>query len=70
LETGVWGCYIGDINQDGNVDNSDYSNWEVDANEFAFGNFATDLNGDGNVDNSDFSIWENNSNNFIFVITP
>lgn len=70
LEPGVWGCYTGDINQDGNVDNSDYSNWEVDANEFAFGNYVTDLNGDGNVDNSDFSIWENNSNNFIFVITP
>ncbi|MBL7885727.1 MAG: fibronectin type III domain-containing protein [Flavobacterium sp.] len=70
LESGAWGCYTGDMNQDGNVDNSDYSNWEVDANEFAFGNFATDLNGDGNVDNSDFSIWENNSNNFIFVITP
>jgi chitodextrinase len=70
VRPGVWAFYSGDINQDGNIDNTDYSNWEVDANNFESGSFVTDLNGDGNVDNSDFSIWENNANNFIFVITP
>lgn len=70
LETGVWGFYTGDVNQDGSIDNTDYSGWELDANAFAFGNYVTDLNGDGSVDNSDYSIWENNSNNFIFTITP
>lgn len=70
LSNGVFGIYSGDINNDGNVDNSDYSNWEIDANNFAFGIYPTDLNGDGNVDNSDFSIWETNSNNFIYSVTP
>jgi hypothetical protein len=70
IETGVWAIYTGDMNQDGNIDNVDYSNWELNANDFASGNYVTDLNGDGNVDNVDYSIWENNANNFIFVITP
>ncbi len=70
LQIGVFGLYSGDINQDENVDNSDYSIWESDANDFSFGFFATDLNGDGNVDNTDFSIWEANSNNYIFSIHP
>lgn len=70
VEPGVWAIYSGDINQDGSVDNSDYSLWEIDANNFAFGNYNSDLNGDGNVDNSDYSIWEGNSNQFVFTITP
>lgn len=70
LETGIFGLYSGDINQDENVDNSDYPIWEYDANSFAFGDYASDLNGDGNVDNTDYSIWEGNSNNFIYAIHP
>jgi hypothetical protein len=70
LSNGVFGLYSADLNNDGNVDNSDYSAWEIDANNFAFGIYATDLNGDGNVDNSDFSIWETNNNNFIYSVTP
>ncbi len=70
VESGVWAIFSGDLNQDGNIDNSDYSLWEFDANNFAFGNFASDLNGDGNVDNTDYSIWENNSNEFVSVIAP
>jgi hypothetical protein len=70
LQIGVFGLYSGDVNQDENVDNSDYSIWESDANDFSFGFYATDLNGDGNVDNTDYSIWEANSNNYIFSIHP
>jgi len=70
VSPGVYAIYSGDINQDANIDNLDYSTWEEDANNFAFGYFATDLNGDGNVDNLDYSIWETNSNNFIYSITP
>lgn len=70
VETGVWAFFTGDINQDGNIDNSDYSFWETDANEFGFGNYVTDLNGDGNVDNTDYSIWEKIRNNFVYVVTP
>ncbi len=70
VRPGVWAFYSGDINQDGNVDNSDYTLWETDSNNFAFGPFATDLNGDGNVDNSDYTFWETNANGFVFAITP
>ena len=70
LENGVWALYSGDINLDGNVDNSDYGLWESDANSFANGNYSTDLNGDGNVDNSDYAIWEGNANEFIYAIIP
>lgn len=70
VSSGVWALISGDINSDGNVDNADFSSWETDANEFAFGVYVTDLNGDGNVDNADFSIWEANANNFVFSISP
>ena len=70
IEPGVWACYNGDINQDGNIDGADFSIWESDSNAFAFGDYITDLNGDGNVDGADFSIWETNSNLFIFEIQP
>jgi Leucine Rich repeats (2 copies) len=70
LSNGKYAFYSGDLNDDGNVDNSDYSLWEIDANNFAYGFYVTDLNGDGNVDNSDYSIWETNSNNFVSIISP
>jgi hypothetical protein len=74
IEPGTFAFYSGDINdgvtQDGNVDGTDYSLWEADNNDFAFGPFATDLNGDGNVDAGDYSIWEANNNNFIFANFP
>lgn len=70
LETGVWGLYAGDLNQDGNIDTIDYPVWEFDSNNFLSGNYATDLNGDGNVDTIDFPIWQNNSDNFISIVKP
>lgn len=70
VDNGVYAFFSGDINADDNIDNSDYSIWETDANNFEFGIFTTDLNGDGNVDNSDYSIWEANANNFVYSIMP
>jgi alpha-tubulin suppressor-like RCC1 family protein/sugar lactone lactonase YvrE len=70
LETGVYGFYSGDVNQDGLIDPSDYSIWEIDSNNFAAGYFLTDFNGDGAVDPSDYPIWEVNSNNFISASYP
>ena len=67
---GIFTFYSGDINQDGNVDPSDFSAWEVDSDAFSFGVYTTDLNGDGIVDPTDFSIWEPNSDAFIFSNTP
>ncbi len=70
VEPNVWAFYSGDTDQDGLIDASDYSLWETDANNFAFGSFATDLNGDGNVDPADYSLWESNANSFIFALQP
>ena len=70
VETGVWALYSGDLNQDTNVDNADFSVWESDANISAYGDYATDLNGDGNVDNADFSVWEANANSSRYAMMP
>jgi hypothetical protein len=70
VEAGVFAMFTGDLNSDDNIDNVDFTTWEVDASEFAFGDYATDMNGDGNVDNVDFLIWETNASNFIFAFYP
>jgi hypothetical protein len=70
VEPGVFAFYTGDINQDGNIDNSDQSLWETDSNNYSSGDFVSDLNGDGNVDNADYNFLDANSNNFIFTIHP
>ena len=70
VENGVFAFYTGDINQDGNLDNLDYSIWESDSNSLNYGYYPTDLNGDGNIDNLDYSVWEGNSNNLIYSMTP
>jgi hypothetical protein len=70
VEPNVWAIYTGDMDQDGGVDNADFSFWEIDANNFAMGYVSTDIDGNGAVDNGDFSIWEINSTNFVGVIKP
>jgi hypothetical protein len=70
IEPGVWAFFSGDNISDGNVDGSDYTDWETESNNFSSGYFASDLNGDGNVDGSDYTIWETNANNFVSSIHP
>ena len=75
LESGVYGAYSGDLSgldsvQDDYIDLYDYSNWETDSNNGAFGVYITDLNGDGYVDLYDYSIWELNSNESRYAIYP
>jgi hypothetical protein len=65
MQPGKWAFYSGDIDQNGTLDNSDFSEWETDANNFAIGYLPSDLDGDGAATNSDFSIWETNANNFV-----
>jgi hypothetical protein len=52
------------------VDNSDFSIWEIDANNFVTGCVASYMDGNGAVDNAHFSIWETNANEFIRVQKP
>ena len=70
VEPNIWAIYSGDIDQNSSIDNSDFSLWEADANNFATGYISSDLNGDGSVDNSDFSTWETNANAFVSVVKP
>ena len=66
----VFAIYSGDINQDGNIDLSDFPIWDDDNTNFAFGYRDADLNGDGNVDLSDFPYWDGNNANFIYSHKP
>jgi len=74
LGGGVFGFFSGDIDsngaQDGEINASDYSEWEADSNALLFGSYATDLNGDGEVNATDYSIWETNANGFVFALYP
>ena len=73
LGSGVFGFYSGDINQDGNVDNLDYSEWELQSADLEPSTYyrSGDLNGDGNVDNLDYSVWEQTaSDTSLYSRTP
>ena len=72
VETGVWAFFSGDIagSQDDEINPTDYSEWEADANNLLFGSYATDLNGDGEINPTDYSIWEANANEFVFGLYP
>jgi hypothetical protein len=70
VEPGIWACYAGDINGDGNIDIVDLAGYELDVANILFGYFASDLNGDGNVDLLDGPILETNLSNYIYKIVP
>ncbi len=70
LETGVFGFYSGDINQDGFIEGSDFPTLLNDSDNLSEGYFTTDLNGDGFVEGSDFPILLNNSDNLIESVHP
>jgi len=60
LETGIIGMYSGDINNDGEVTTSDYTNWYNAYITGSSGYQTTDLNMDGEVTTSDYTKWYNN----------
>lgn len=61
LESGVWGMWAGDINQDGEVTTSDYTIWYNSARVGDSGYKNTDCNFDTQVTTSDYTIWYNNA---------
>lgn len=65
VENGVWAFYSGDINADGNIDNTDYVLLMNDIDDFTFGYQTSDLDGDGNVDLLDLPVLEQNLIQFI-----
>lgn len=70
LETGVYGMYSGDVNQDGFVDAFDVVPVMNDIDFLLEGNLITDINGDGFVDSFDLPILSNNNDNLIEVQKP
>ena len=70
LKLGRYCNYSGDVNQDGTIDGSDFSQVDNEAAVSNTGYVDTDLDGNGIVDGSDFSIVDNNSFNSVSVITP
>lgn len=71
LQTGTWGLYTGDMNQDDFIDGNDFPYYDLDSfNGVAFEYKATDLNGDGFVDGNDFPVYDLNSFNGVMAIHP
>ena len=61
LESGVWGIWAGDINQDSEVTTMDYTEWYNSKRAGDSGYQSTDINCDGQVSTSDYLIWYNNA---------
>ena len=61
LETGVYGMYSGDIQQDGKVTTLDYSIWYNSIRAGESGYKVSDCNGDGVVTIADYAIWYHNA---------
>ncbi|WP_396141900.1 GEVED domain-containing protein, partial [Flavobacterium sp.] len=61
LESGVYGFYSGDLNQDGFIESGDYPSLNNDSDAGLEGYYSTDLNGDGFVESGDYPILNNNS---------
>jgi hypothetical protein len=57
LETGVWGMWTGDINQDGQVTTSDYVFWYNSSYAGESGYRISDLNQDALINIDDFQLW-------------
>jgi len=70
LESGVYGFYSGDINQDGFIEALDYPQLFNDSDNLLEGYQTTDLNGDGFVEALDYPILFNNSDSLIETIHP
>jgi hypothetical protein len=70
LESGVYGIYSGDINQDGFIESGDYPSLFNDNDAAAEGYLTTDLNGDGFVEASDYPILFNNNDAAIETLHP
>ena len=61
LETGVWGLWSGDINQDKQITTTDYTDWYNSARAGDLGYHVTDCNCDGQVTTEDYAVWYNNA---------
>jgi hypothetical protein len=71
LGSGIYGMYVGDVNQDQFIDSLDYQVVTESARQFeTFGENPSDLNIDRSVESVDLSILENQIRLSLFVIFP
>jgi hypothetical protein len=70
MEPGIWALYMGDLNDDENIDLFDLISMEDDISNFLYGYVATDINGDGNADLLDTQVMSDNIGLFIFSMHP
>jgi hypothetical protein len=70
MEPGIWALYMGDLNDDENIDLFDLNTLEDDISNFLYGYVATDINGDGNADLLDTQVMSDNIGLFIFSMHP
>ncbi|MDR3705749.1 MAG: sialidase domain-containing protein [Paludibacteraceae bacterium] len=70
LASGVYGCYAGDVNQDGTINSVDDNTVNTLSKNFTTGYRPEDINGDGLVDTSDVSIVDRNMNSSVSVSHP
>jgi hypothetical protein len=61
IETGVWGMWGGDVNQDKVVTTTDYTQWYNSARLGESGYRVTDINMDAVVTTNDYTMWYNNA---------
>ena len=65
LVSGLYGIWLGELNEDGYLDANDYSNLEIDIYASGYQGLYlldADFNGDTYVDASDFAVFDSNSN--------
>ncbi len=70
LQTGIFGLYSGDVNQDGSINNSDYTSIENITQNIINGYYPQDLTGDHQIESSDFSLIENNAQLLLNIAHP
>ncbi|WP_162127322.1 Ig-like domain-containing protein [Flavobacterium phycosphaerae] len=70
LESGVYGIFSGDVNQDGFIEIQDYAPLDTDSANGAEGYNVTDLNGDGFVEIQDYPFLDDNSASGVELLRP
>jgi hypothetical protein len=70
INTNLFGLYAGDLNLDGIIDASDYTDVDNDNYNYNTGYSISDVNGDGLTDASDFTFIDNNNFNYKGSLYP
>jgi len=70
LATGKYGVYAGDVNADGNIDETDVNLAKNSSSVFTSGYITYDMNGDGSVDALDLIMVDHKAATFFGTMKP